>query len=78
MPQPLVSETSHVLQLLSDRAIIDKGIKIRAMILPDTFIDQDVPEKMYEKAGLNAEAIEEKELETLKSNIVISKTKKFK
>ena len=69
---------SHVLQLLSDRAIIDKGIKIRSMILPDTFIDQDVPEKMYEKAGLNAEAIEEKVLETLKSNIVISKTKKFK
>ena len=69
---------SHVLQLLSDRAIIDKGIKMRSMILPDTFIDQDTPEKMYEKAGLNAEAIEEKVLETLKSNIVISKTKKFK
>ena len=69
---------SHVFQMLSERGIFDKGLKIRSMILPDQFIDQDTPENMYKTAGLDAEAIEQKVLDTLKSNIVISKTKKFK
>ena len=40
------------MQLLSDRGIFDRGLKFRSMILPDIFIDQDSPEKMYDKAGL--------------------------
>ena len=68
---------SHVFQMLSERGIFDKGLKIRSMILPDQFIDQDTPENMYKIAGLDAEAIEQKILDTLKSNIVIPKTKKF-
>jgi len=68
---------SHVFQLLSERGIFDKGLKIRSMILPDQFIDQDTPENMYKTAGLDAQAIEQKILETLKSNIVIPKTKQF-
>ena len=68
---------SHVFQMLSDRGIFDKGLKIRSMILPDKFVDQDTPEKMYKIAGLDAEAIEQKVLEALKSNIVISKTRQF-
>ena len=47
------------------------------MILPDRFIDQDTPENMYKAAGLDAQAIEQKALDALKSNIVISKTKQF-
>jgi 1-deoxy-D-xylulose-5-phosphate synthase len=47
------------------------------MILPDQFIDQDTPENMYKVAGLDAEAIEQKAIDTLKSNIVIPKSKKF-
>ena len=47
------------------------------MILPDQFIDQDTPENMYKTAGLDAGSIEQKALEALKSNIVISKTKQF-
>ena len=43
---------SHVMQSLSERGVFDKGLKFRSMILPDIFIDQDTPEKMYEKAGL--------------------------
>ena len=39
---------SHVMQLLSDRGVFDRGLKFRSMILPDIFIDQDSPEKMYE------------------------------
>ena len=69
---------SHVFQMLSERGFFDKGFKIRSIILPDQFIDQDTPENMYKAAGLTAEAIEQKVLDTLKSNIVISKTKQFK
>ncbi len=66
---------SHVMQFLSTRGILDKGIKLRSMILPDIFIDQDTPENMYKKAGLDSASIEEKVLEALKSNIILSKTK---
>ena len=66
---------SHVMQFLSNRGVFDKGIKMRSMVLPDQFIDQDTPDKMYKKAGLDAKSIEEKALEALKSNIVLSKTK---
>ena len=66
---------SHIFQMLSERGILDKGLKIRSMVLPDQFIDQDTPEKMYKTAGLDAEAIEQKAIEALKSNIVISKKK---
>jgi len=68
---------SHVFQMLSERGIFDKGLKIRSMILPDQFIDQDTPENMYKTAGLDAEAIEQKVLNALESNIVIHKTKKI-
>ncbi len=66
---------SHIMQFLSSRGILDKGIKLRSMILPDIFIDQDTPENMYKKAGLDSRSIEEKVLEALKSNVVLSKTK---
>ena len=68
---------SHVFQMLSEKGILDKGLKIRSMILPDQFIDQDTPENMYKIAGLDALAIEQKILNTLKSNIVIPKIKKI-
>ena len=68
---------SHIFQLLSERGIFDKGLKIRSMILPDRFIDQDTPENMYKAAGLDAQTIEQKVLDALKSNIVIPKTKQF-
>jgi len=68
---------SHVFQMLSEKGVFDKGLKIRSMILPDQFIDQDTPENMYKVAGLDAEAIEQKVIDTLKSNIVIPKSKQF-
>ena len=68
---------SHVFQMLSERGIFDKGLKIRSMILPDQFIDQDTPENMYKTAGLDCHAIEQKVLDALKSNIIIPKTKQF-
>ena len=66
---------SHVMQLLSDRGVFDKGLKFRSMILPDIFIDQDSPEKMYEFAGLDSESIANKVQETLNSNIILAKNK---
>ncbi len=48
---------SHVLQHLAMSGRLDSGLKVRTLVLPDTFIDHDKPEKMYEDAGLNATAI---------------------
>ena len=66
---------SHVFQLVSDRGILDKGLKIRSMIFPDLFLDQDTPDNMYKKAGLDAHSIEQKAIETLKSNIILKQSK---
>jgi 1-deoxy-D-xylulose-5-phosphate synthase len=48
---------SQVLQLLATKGALDTGLKIRPMILPDTFIDHDKPDRMYAQAGLDAKAI---------------------
>ena len=66
---------SHVMQLLSNKGVFDRGLKFRSMILPDTFIDQDTPEKMYEKAGLDSKAIVNKIEEAINSNIFFVKSK---
>jgi len=66
---------SHVLYFLTEKGLIDRGIKFRSMILPDYFLDQDTPENMYLKAGLDSISIEEKVINTLKSNIILSKVK---
>jgi 1-deoxy-D-xylulose-5-phosphate synthase len=66
---------SHVMQFLSDRGVFDRGLKFRSMILPDIFIDQDTPEKMYEVAGLDYISIANKVEETLNSNIILAKNK---
>ncbi|WP_407948142.1 1-deoxy-D-xylulose-5-phosphate synthase [Parvibaculum sp.] len=50
---------SHVLDFLARSGLLDRGLKIRPMALPDIFIDQDKPEKMYDIAGLNAAQIAE-------------------
>ena len=69
---------SHVMKLLSDRGVLDTGLKFRSMFLPDIFIDQDTPEKMYEIAGLDSLSIISKVEETLNSNIIIAKNKSKK
>ncbi len=66
---------SHVMQFLSDRGVFDRGLKFRSMILPDKFIDQDTPEKMYEIASLDSSSIASKVEETLNSNIILAKNK---
>ena len=66
---------SHITKLLSDRGFFDKGLKFRSMILPDKFLDQDTPDKMYKTAGLDCESIVQKVENVLNSNVVIAKNK---
>ena len=48
---------AFVLHYLSDAGLLDNGIKIRTLTLPDIFQDQDKPEKLYDDAGLSAAKI---------------------
>jgi 1-deoxy-D-xylulose-5-phosphate synthase len=56
---------SFVLQTLAENGALDGGLKVRSMILPDDFIDQDSPGKMYARAGLDAKGIMAKVFEAL-------------
>jgi 1-deoxy-D-xylulose-5-phosphate synthase len=55
----------YVLQALAEHGVLDRGIKVRAMVLPDAFIDQDSPAAMYAQAGLDAKGIVAKVFEAL-------------
>ena len=48
---------SHVLQLLAREGVLDRGLKIRSLVLPDIFQDHGKPEAMYAQAGLDAAGI---------------------
>jgi len=48
---------AFVLHLLADRGLLDDGLKVRTLVLPDMFQDQDKPDAMYVQAGLDAEGI---------------------
>ena len=60
---------AHVMQALADNGVLDGGLKVRAMVLPDIFIDQDSPAAMYAKAGLDSKAIVAKAFEALGQNL---------
>jgi 1-deoxy-D-xylulose-5-phosphate synthase len=48
---------SYVLRALAERDMLENGLKVRTMVLPDVFIDQDKPDRMYAQAGLDAAGI---------------------
>ena len=48
---------AFVLHLLAERGALDRGLKIRTLVLPDIFQDHDKPEAMYADAGLDADGI---------------------
>ncbi|MBN9581403.1 MAG: 1-deoxy-D-xylulose-5-phosphate synthase [Afipia sp.] len=56
---------THVLQALADHGALDKGLRVRTMVLPDVFLDHDTPAKMYEQAKLDADGIVTKVFEAL-------------
>jgi 1-deoxy-D-xylulose-5-phosphate synthase len=59
---------AHVLTLASDEGLLDGGLKIRTMRLPDRFQEHDKPEKQYDEARLNAPHIVETVLKALRVN----------
>jgi 1-deoxy-D-xylulose-5-phosphate synthase len=64
---------SHVLQHLSEQGLLDRGLKVRTMMLPDVFIDHDAPARMYEKAGLAAPDIVRTALAALGRDVLASR-----
>ena len=61
---------AHVLTLASDAGLIDGGLKLRTLRLPDMFQDHDKPERQYADAGLDADAIVATVLAALRRNSV--------
>ena len=57
-----------MLTYASDEGLIDAGLKLRTMRLPDMFQDQDKPEKQYADARLDADAIVDTVLKALRHN----------
>jgi len=60
-----------VMQTLAENGALDRGLKVRCMVLPDRFIDQDSPAAMYAAAGLDARGIVAKVFETLGKDVRI-------
>ncbi len=56
---------SHVMHFMAEAGLLDTGLKARSMVLPDIFIDQNSPAKMYDVAAMNAEHIEAKVLDVM-------------
>ena len=48
---------AFVLHSLAERGMLDKGLRIRTLTLPDIFQDHDTPDRMYIQAGLDARSI---------------------
>jgi 1-deoxy-D-xylulose-5-phosphate synthase len=56
---------SFVLQALAEHGVLESGLRVRCMVLPDEFLDQDSPAAMYATAGLDAKGIVTKVFEAL-------------
>ena len=60
---------SFVMQAFAEHGVLDRGLKVRSLVLPDIFIDQDSPNAMYAQAGLDAKGIVNKAFEALGQNL---------
>jgi 1-deoxy-D-xylulose-5-phosphate synthase len=60
---------ARVLHTLAEHGVLDRGLKVRSMVLPDVFIDQDSPAAMYARAGLDANGIVARALDAFGSNL---------
>jgi len=61
---------SQVMHSLAEHGALDKGLRLRSMVLPDLFIDQASPAAMYAQAGLDAKAIVAKVLEVMGRDMI--------
>ena len=66
---------AQVLQALADNGVLDRGLRVRSMVLPDVFIDQDTPAAMYAKAGLDAKGIVTRVFEALGKDVAAETVK---
>jgi 1-deoxy-D-xylulose-5-phosphate synthase len=66
---------SYVLQTLAEHGMLDAGLKVRTMILPDVFLDHDSPSAMYAQAGLDAKGIVAKAIEALGKDAALKSIK---
>jgi 1-deoxy-D-xylulose-5-phosphate synthase len=66
---------SFVQQHLAEVGLFDHGLKIRSMVLPDTYIEHDKPERMYAQAGLDAAGIVAKVMDAIGQDAVSAKTR---
>ena len=56
---------AYVLHLLAGKGVLDRGLRVRTLVLPDAFLDQDEPDRMYARAGLDAAGIKTAVLDAL-------------
>jgi len=59
---------AHVLTFASDEGLIDAGLKLRTLRLPDRYQEQDRPERQYAEAGLDADGMVTAVLGALRHN----------
>jgi 1-deoxy-D-xylulose-5-phosphate synthase len=64
--------STQVLHALATEGLLDGGLKVRPLTLPDRFIDHDSPNKQYADAGLDATAIVAMALAALGQEHVVS------
>jgi 1-deoxy-D-xylulose-5-phosphate synthase len=60
---------AHVLQMLAEHGLLEGGLKVRSMVLPDIFLDHDTPAVMYARAGLDWHGIVAKVFQALSMNV---------
>ncbi len=67
--------SAQVFQALAEHGALDRGLKIRAMVLPDVFLDHDTPAAMYARSGLDAKGIVAKAFEALGKDVTAETVK---
>jgi 1-deoxy-D-xylulose-5-phosphate synthase len=67
---------SYVLGALAEHGLLDRGVKVRTMVLPDAFIDHDTPAAMYARTGLDAKGIVAKVFEALGKDVAAESVKR--
>ncbi|WP_339761072.1 1-deoxy-D-xylulose-5-phosphate synthase [uncultured Hoeflea sp.] len=58
---------SHVLQFLANDGLLDGGLRVRSLVMPDIFMDHASPDAMYARAGLDRKGIVDTVFKALKA-----------
>jgi 1-deoxy-D-xylulose-5-phosphate synthase len=66
---------AQVLHTLAEYGALDSNVKVRSMVLPDVFLDQDSPTAMYAKARLDSAGIVAKVFDALGKDVRVEPVK---